>query len=166
MVRIPRVGLHFVQPHFNKNNNKNLGEYTNRGGETPSMGREIMDINLKEIKEKINEWRNREWRWKGKGKIEIKFICLIERAESFRELVDNLEIIISEYEKIKQLIEDEDINEIAVQKELDVGTLYQVKVKKFDCKRDFLMIYHKDKYKSVLFDKFVYCSNRMSLTKL
>ncbi|MEO2118019.1 MAG: hypothetical protein ABGW92_06440 [Methanocaldococcus sp.] len=72
-----------------------------------------MNLNIKEIKQKINEWKNREWRWKGKGKIEIKFICLIERAESFKKLVDNLEIIISEYEKIKQLIEDEDIKEIA-----------------------------------------------------
>ncbi|XRP97566.1 hypothetical protein ACO3UB_03350 [Methanocaldococcus sp. 16A] len=72
-----------------------------------------MDINLKELKEKIKDWKNREWRWKGKGKIEIRFICLIERAESFKELVDNLELIISEYEKIKKLIEDEDINEIA-----------------------------------------------------
>ena len=70
-----------------------------------------MDIN--EIKQKINEWKNREWRWRGKGKTEIRFICLIERAESFKKLIDNLEIIISEYEKIKQLIEDEDINEIA-----------------------------------------------------
>ncbi|XRO75003.1 hypothetical protein ACO3TA_06385 [Methanocaldococcus sp. 28A] len=72
-----------------------------------------MDINLKELKEKIKDWKNREWRWKGKGKIEIKLICLIERAESFKELVDNLELCITEYEKIKKLIEDEDINEIA-----------------------------------------------------
>lgn len=58
-----------------------------------------MNLNIKEIKQKINEWKNREWRWKGKGKIEIRFVCLIERAESFKELVDNLEIIICEYEK-------------------------------------------------------------------
>ncbi|XRO76128.1 hypothetical protein ACO3VM_04795 [Methanocaldococcus sp. 10A] len=70
-------------------------------------------MELNKIREKIKDWKNREWRWKGKGKIEIRFICLIERAESFKELVDNLELIISEYEKIKKLIEDEDINEIA-----------------------------------------------------
>ncbi|ACV24998.1 hypothetical protein [Methanocaldococcus fervens] len=72
-----------------------------------------MEFNIEEIKKKINEWKNREWRWKGKGKIEIKFICLIERAESFKELVDNLELIIYEYEKIEQLLEDEDMKEIA-----------------------------------------------------
>ena len=63
-------------------------------------------------------------------------------------------------ESIKSILQNREcfscISKIAVQKELNNGTLYQVKVKKFDCKRDFLIIYHKDKYKSVLFDKFVY----------
>jgi DNA-binding transcriptional LysR family regulator len=68
-------------------------------------------------------------------------------------------------ESIKSILQNREclscISKIAVQKELDDGTLYQVKVKKFDCKRDFLMIYHKDKYKSVLFDKFVYFAKRL-----
>ncbi|CAB3288477.1 conserved protein of unknown function [Methanocaldococcus lauensis] len=73
----------------------------------------VLGMELNKIKEKINEWKNREWRWKGKGMVEIKFICLIERAESFKKLVENLEHIVIEYEKIEKLIEDEDINEIA-----------------------------------------------------
>ena len=38
--------------------------------------------------------------------------------------------------------------------------------KNFDCKRDFLMIYHKDKYHSTLFDKFVYFSKKLMLQML
>jgi DNA-binding transcriptional LysR family regulator len=68
-------------------------------------------------------------------------------------------------ESIKSILQNREcfscISKIAVQKELNNGTLYQVKVKKFDCKRDFLIIYHKDKYKSVLFDKFVYFARRL-----
>jgi len=34
-------------------------------------------------------------------------------------------------------------------------------VKNFDCKRDFLMIHHKDKYHSSLFEKFVFFSRKL-----
>jgi len=68
-------------------------------------------------------------------------------------------------ESIKSILQNREclscISKIAVQKELDNGTLFQVKVRKFDCKREFLMIYHKDKYKSVLFDKFVYFAKKL-----
>ena len=53
------------------------------------------------------------------------------------------------------------ISKIAVQGEIDKGTLYQVKLKNFECKRDFLMVYHRDKYHSGLFEKFSYFSKKM-----
>jgi hypothetical protein len=53
------------------------------------------------------------------------------------------------------------ISKISVRNELAEGKLFQVDVKKFDCKRDFLMIYHKDKYHSVLFEKFLFFSKKL-----
>ena len=53
------------------------------------------------------------------------------------------------------------ISKIAVQNEITKGTLRQVNIKNFECKRDFLMVYHKDKYHSGLFEKFIYFSKRM-----
>ncbi len=53
------------------------------------------------------------------------------------------------------------ISKIAVQGEIDKGTLHQVKLKNFECKRDFLMVYHRDKYHSGLFEKFSYFSKKM-----
>jgi len=45
------------------------------------------------------------------------------------------------------------ISKLAVAKEIKDGTLFQVDVKGFKCTRDFYAIYHKDKYKSELFNK-------------
>jgi DNA-binding transcriptional LysR family regulator len=45
------------------------------------------------------------------------------------------------------------ISKLAVAKEIEDGTLFEVKVKGFKCTRDFYAIYHKDKYKSELFNK-------------
>ena len=53
------------------------------------------------------------------------------------------------------------ISKIAVQDEIEKGQLSQVNIRNFECKRDFLMIYHKDKYHSGLFEKFVYFSKTM-----
>ena len=53
------------------------------------------------------------------------------------------------------------ISKISVESELKEGKLFKVPVKDFECKRDFLMIYHKDKYKSALFEKFVFFSRKL-----
>jgi len=53
------------------------------------------------------------------------------------------------------------ISKIAVEDELKEEKLFKIPVKDFDCKRDFLMIYHKDKYHSALFEKFVYFSRKL-----
>ena len=47
------------------------------------------------------------------------------------------------------------ISKIAVTRELKEKKLLQVPLRNFECKRNFYMIYHKDKYKSELFNKFV-----------
>jgi DNA-binding transcriptional LysR family regulator len=53
------------------------------------------------------------------------------------------------------------ISKIAVKDEIRNNKLLQVPLKNFECKRDFLMIYHKDKYHSELFEKFVYFTKTM-----
>jgi len=53
------------------------------------------------------------------------------------------------------------ISRISVESELLEGKLYRVPVENFECKRDFLMIYHKDKYHSTLFEKFVFFSRKL-----
>jgi len=47
------------------------------------------------------------------------------------------------------------ISKIAVKNEIANGKLITVPLKNFECKRNFLMIYHKDKYHSELFEKFI-----------
>ena len=110
----------------------------------------------------IEDLANKRWvlREEGSGTREVFLDYIKGRTEPL-----NVFFELGHTESIKSILQNREclscISKIAVQKELDDGTLYQVKVKKFDCKRDFLMIYHKDKYKSVLFDKFVYFAKRL-----
>jgi len=55
------------------------------------------------------------------------------------------------------------ISKISVENELKEGKLHRAEVKNFECKRDFLMIYHKDKYHSTLFEKFLFFSKKLML---
>ncbi|WP_300362430.1 LysR substrate-binding domain-containing protein [Hydrogenimonas sp.] len=54
---------------------------------------------------------------------------------------------------------------ISVMKELERGDLYELKIKKLKFERQFLLIYHKDKYKTSLLSKFIYFT-RMQLGKI
>jgi len=80
--------------------------------------------------------------------------------EYIKDKVDDLNIFLElgHTESIKSILKNREcltcISKISVKKELAEGTLFQVKVKKFECKRNFVMIYHKEKYHSVLFSKF------------
>ncbi|WP_292658528.1 LysR family transcriptional regulator [Nitratifractor sp.] len=47
------------------------------------------------------------------------------------------------------------ISALAVSEELEEGILHKVNLKNFDCRRHFYAIYHKDKYRSDLFYKFL-----------
>ena len=84
-----------------------------------------------------------------------------------KEKVDDLNIFLElgHTESIKSILRNREcltcISKISVDKELNEKTLFQVKVKNFECKRDFLMIHHKDKYRSALFEKFVFFSKKL-----
>lgn len=47
------------------------------------------------------------------------------------------------------------ISALAAQSEIEGGKLFQVNIKDFNCTRSFYALYHKDKYRSELFDKFL-----------
>ena len=89
-----------------------------------------------------------------------------------KEKVDDLNIFLElgHTESIKSILRNRDcltcISKISVDKELEEKKLFQVSVKNFECKRDFLMIHHKDKYHSSLFEKFVFFSKKMMVQML
>jgi len=58
------------------------------------------------------------------------------------------------------------ISKISVQQEIKEKKLIEIKLKNFKCKRDFLMIHHKDKYHSELFEKFSYFAKNMITSTL
>jgi len=84
-----------------------------------------------------------------------------------KEKVDDLNVFLElgHTESIKSILKNREcltcISKISVDKELQEGKLFQVPVKNFECKRDFLMVYHKDKYHSALFEKFIFFSKKL-----
>ncbi|MBD3790413.1 MAG: LysR family transcriptional regulator [Campylobacterales bacterium] len=110
----------------------------------------------------IDELAKERWilREEGSGTREV-FLSYI------KEKIDDLNIFLElgHTESIKSILINRDcltcISKIAVEQELSEGKLHRVDVKNFDCKREFLMIYHKDKYHSTLFEKFVYFSKKL-----
>ena len=84
-----------------------------------------------------------------------------------KDKVDDLNIFLElgHTESIKSILKNREcltcISKISVEKELQEKKLFEVSVKNFECKRDFLMIYNKDKYHSTLFEKFVFFSKKL-----
>ena len=115
----------------------------------------------------IDELAQKRWvlREEGSGTREV-FLNYI------KEKVDELNIFfeLGHTESIKSILMNREcltcISKISVEKELAEGKLYRVPVKNFECKRDFLMIYHKDKYHSTLFEKFIYFSKKLMIQML
>ena len=115
----------------------------------------------------IDELAEKRWvlREEGSGTREV-FLNYI------KEKVDDLNIFfeLGHTESIKSILMNREcltcISKISVENEIKEGKLYQVDVKNFDCKRDFLMIYHKDKYHSTLFEKFVFFSKKLMMQML
>ncbi|NOR55741.1 MAG: LysR family transcriptional regulator [Sulfurovum sp.] len=105
----------------------------------------------------LNRWILRE---EGSGTREV-FLDYI------KEKVDDLNVFLElgHTESIKSILMNREcltcISKISVEKEVDEKKLFHVPVKNFECKRDFLMIHHKDKYHSVLFEKFVFFSRKL-----
>ena len=78
-----------------------------------------------------------------------------------KDKVDHINIFLElgHTESIKSLLMNHQcltcISKIAVKNEILNEKLIRVPLKNFECKRNFLMIYHKDKYQSELFEKFI-----------
>jgi DNA-binding transcriptional LysR family regulator len=112
----------------------------------------------------IDELAKKRWvlREEGSGTREV-FLGYI------KEKVDNLNIFLElgHTESIKSILMNGEcltcISKISVKNELEEGKLCKIPVEKFECKRDFLMIYHKDKYHSSLFEKFVFFSRKLMM---
>ena len=115
----------------------------------------------------IDELAEKRWvlREEGSGTREV-FLNYI------KEKVDDLNIFfeLGHTESIKSILMNREcltcISKISVENEIKEGKLYQVDVKNFDCTRDFLMIYHKDKYHSTLFEKFLFFSKKLMMQML
>lgn len=120
------------------------------------------DKNLVEKPAFIDELADHRWvlREEGSGTREV-FLDYI------KEKVDGLNVFLElgHTESIKSILNNRScltcISKISVEDELQSGKLYRVPVKNFDCKRDFMMIHHKDKYHSSLFEKFVFFSRKL-----
>jgi DNA-binding transcriptional LysR family regulator len=115
----------------------------------------------------IDELSEKRWvlREEGSGTREV-FLDYI------KDKVDNLNIFfeLGHTESIKSILMNREcltcISKISVERELREGILHRVDVKSFECKRDFLMIYHKDKYHSTLFEKFLFFSKKLMIQML
>ncbi|HIP19376.1 MAG TPA: LysR family transcriptional regulator [Sulfurovum sp.] len=112
----------------------------------------------------IDELSKKRWvlREEGSGTREV-FLNYI------KDKVDDLNIFfeLGHTESIKSILMNREcltcISKISVENELKEGKLHRAEVKNFECKRDFLMIYHKDKYHSTLFEKFLFFSKKLML---
>jgi len=115
----------------------------------------------------IDELADKRWvlREEGSGTREV-FLNYI------KDKVDNLNIFfeLGHTESIKSILLNREcftcISKISVKSEIAEGKLFKADVKNFDCKRDFLMIYHKDKYHSTLFEKFLFFSKKLMMQML
>ena len=115
----------------------------------------------------IDELADKRWvlREEGSGTREV-FLDYI------KDKVDDLNIFfeLGHTESIKSILLNREcltcISKISVEKEIREKSLFQVDVKKFECKRDFLIIYHKDKYHSALFEKFLFFSKKLMMQML
>jgi DNA-binding transcriptional LysR family regulator len=110
----------------------------------------------------IDEISNYRWvlREEGSGTREVFLDYIKDKTEDI-----NIFLELGHTESIKSILMNRKcltcISKISVESEIKEGKLHKVPVNDFACKRDFLMIYHKDKYHSSLFEKFVFFSRKL-----
>ena len=110
----------------------------------------------------IDTLQDRKWvlREEGSGTREVFLDYIKERVDHI-----NIFLELGHTESIKSLLMNHKcltcISKIAVQKDIINSKLFRVPIKDFECKRNFFMIYHKDKYQSELFEKFTYFAKTM-----
>ncbi len=103
----------------------------------------------------IDELQNKKWllREKGSGTREMFLNALGEYGKNI-----NIFMEFSGFVEIKNLLRHKDtitcISKYAVEDELSKKELFEVKVKNFEFKRNFYLIYHKNRFKTLLFKKF------------
>ncbi len=104
----------------------------------------------------IDELFNKKWvlREIGSGTRKMFIDSLGDLKKNFKIFIESTEI-----EETKNLLlNDKDlltcISKYAVENELKTSLLYKVKLRNFEIKRNFYLIYHKNKYQSVLFNEF------------
>ena len=110
----------------------------------------------------IDELADQRWvlREEGSGTRAVFLDYIKEKAPRL-----NIFMELGHTESIKSLLQSGKaltcVSALAVSEELKDGTLYRVGLKNFDCRRHFYAIYHKDKYRSDLFNKFLEFSKSM-----
>ena len=110
----------------------------------------------------IESLQDRKWvlREEGSGTREVFLDYIKKRVDHI-----NIFLELGHTESIKSLLMNHNcltcISKIAVQKDIANNKLLCVPIKDFECKRNFFMIYHKDKYQSELFEKFTYFAKTM-----
>ena len=67
---------------------------------------------------------------------------------------------LQDFEEIKTIVLNNkntvtSLSKVIVQKELDEKKLFQIKLKNLELKREFYLVYHKEKSKNLLFETFV-----------
>ena len=110
----------------------------------------------------IDELFDKTWllREEGSGTRDIFLQNIAELSQDIRKYLE-----LSSFESIKNILLNNDnaitcISKVCVKNELENGELFEVKLKNITFKRDFCLIYHKNKYKSRLFSSFVKYAKR------
>ncbi|MDD5406286.1 MAG: LysR family transcriptional regulator [Sulfurovaceae bacterium] len=110
----------------------------------------------------IDSLASERWvlREQGSGTRDVFLNCIKDKVDSL-----NIFLELGHTESIKNVLQNKNclscLSKIAVENELKDGKLYKVDVKKFECHREFYMIYHKNKFHSGLFDKFTFFAKKM-----
>ncbi len=110
----------------------------------------------------IDTLQDKKWvlREEGSGTREVFLDYVKDKVEHI-----NIFLELGHTESIKSLLLNHQcltcISKISVKNEIENKKLIHIPLKNFECKRNFYMIYHKDKYRSELFEKFVYFTKSM-----
>jgi DNA-binding transcriptional LysR family regulator len=110
----------------------------------------------------IDSLASEKWvlREQGSGTRDVFLNCIKDKVDSL-----NIFLELGHTESIKNILQNKNclscLSKIAVEEEIKDGRLFKVDVKKFECHREFYMIYHKNKFHSGLFDKFTFFAKKM-----
>jgi DNA-binding transcriptional LysR family regulator len=114
------------------------------------------DRKLKEEEVYIDNLTDYIWllREEGSGTREIFLKEIDKNKKQLKKL-----LVFSSFESIKRVLKQNKeaitcISRLCVEEDIKKGILYEVKLKNFSFKRDFYLIYHKNKYKNRLFREF------------